>query len=167
METYPADSTYYEMERILGESYFRKGDYQQAIKYLSGYTTYCTHPQRDSYYALGMAYYKTGNYTEAVQQLGHVTNEKMYWPKAPTSLSGRVTSASTTRPTHASPSKWPLQYDFDREVQEVALYNYALSLHAQRSLPLPNRLPYSNSFSTFFRNPVTPIPSTIISSMCI
>ena len=33
METYPADSTYYEMERILGESYFRKGDYQQAIKY--------------------------------------------------------------------------------------------------------------------------------------
>ena len=163
MKTYPADSTYYEMERILGESYYRKEDYQQAIKYLSGYTTYCTQPQRDSYYALGMAYYKTGNYTEAVQQLGLVTSKKDALAQSAYLFIGQ-SYLRLNDPTNARLAfEMASQYDFDREVQEVALYNYALSLHAATFSPFAE----SNNFSTFFRNPVMPIPSTIISSTCI
>lgn len=150
METYPADSTYYEMERILGESYYRKGDYQQAIKYLSGYTTYCTQPQRDSYYALGMAYYKTGNYTEAVQQLGLVTSKKDALAQSAYLFIGQ-SYLRLNDPTNARLAfEMASQYDFDREVQEVALYNYALSLHAATFSPFAESVTVFEQFLNLF-----------------
>lgn len=150
MERYPADSTYYEMERILGESHFRTGDNTQAIKYLSGYTTYCTAPQRSSHYALGMAYYQTGKYLEAIEQLGRVTDRKDALAQSAYLFIGQ-SYLRLNDPTNARLAfEMASQYDFDPQVQEAALYNYALTLHAATFSPFAESVTVFEKFLNLF-----------------
>ena len=164
MVHYPADSTYYEMERILGESHFRTGDNTQAIKYLSGYTTYCAAPQRSSHYALGMAYYQTGKYLEAIEQLGRVTDRKDALAQSAYLFIGQ-SYLQLNDPTNARLAfEMASQYDFDPQVQEAALYNYALTLHAATFSPFAESVTVFEKFLTSSPGRNTPTPSTTTSS---
>ena len=60
-----------EIARILGESYFKTGNYKNAIPYLEKYRDKTSNPiTRQDYYELGYAYYKSGmNYTKAIDNL--------------------------------------------------------------------------------------------------
>ena len=150
MERYPADSTYYEMERILGESYYRSGDNAQAIKYLSGYTTYCATPQRSSHYALGMAYYQTGKYLEAIDQLGHVTTQNDALAQSAYLFIGQ-SYLRLNDPTNARLAfEMASRYDYDPQVQEAALYNYALTLHAATFSPFAESVTVFEKFLNLF-----------------
>ncbi len=150
MERYPADSTYYEMERILGESYYRSGDNAQAIKYLSGYTTYCATPQRSSHYTLGMAYYQTGKYLEAIDQLGHVTTQNDALAQSAYLFIGQ-SYLRLNDPTNARLAfEMASRYDYDPQVQEAALYNYALTLHAATFSPFAESVTVFEKFLNLF-----------------
>ncbi len=65
------DSKSNEISRLVGESYYHLGDYEEALPWLKKYVT---NPDRNSWYQLGYCYYKTGRYDEAVPCFEKVTS---------------------------------------------------------------------------------------------
>lgn len=54
-----------EIARIIGESYFRKGKYGDAVIYLEKYQSLNGYMDRAEWYQLGYSYYKAGSYSKA------------------------------------------------------------------------------------------------------
>ncbi|MCD8287342.1 MAG: tetratricopeptide repeat protein [Porphyromonadaceae bacterium] len=150
VENYSADSTYYEMESILGESYFRTENYKQAISFLSPYITKCTHPKRSSYYALGMSYYVLGNYTEAIQQLGETTGEKDTISQSAYLFIGQSYLQLNDKTNAQLAFEMASRDNFDIHVQEVALYNYALTLKNTTFSPFAKAVTIFEKFLNLF-----------------
>ncbi|PLW97583.1 MAG: hypothetical protein C0593_08295 [Marinilabiliales bacterium] len=60
-----------EILRLVGESYYHLGDYEEALPWLK---KFITNPDRNAWYQLGFSYYKTGRYSEAIPCFEKVTN---------------------------------------------------------------------------------------------
>ena len=61
-----------ELNKIIGESYFNLGQYENAIPYLSEYKGKRGRWSNTDYYLLGYAYYKQGDFGNAVQQFNKI-----------------------------------------------------------------------------------------------
>ncbi|TRZ42726.1 tetratricopeptide repeat protein [Robertkochia solimangrovi] len=61
-----------ELNKIIGESYFNKGEYEAAIPYLKEYKGSGGKWNNTDYYQLGYAYYKQGAYAEAIGQFNKI-----------------------------------------------------------------------------------------------
>ncbi len=59
-----------EIFRLVGESYYHLGDYEEALPWLKKFTT---KPDRTSWYRLGYSYYQTGDYEDAIPCFEKVT----------------------------------------------------------------------------------------------
>ncbi len=118
-----------EVYRILGEIYFQKSAYAQAIQYLSVYVQSATQAQREDLYLLGLAYYQTADYANAVKYLSRVTTEAdvmsenaylhlgFSYIRLGDLNNARLAFGAATRTT------------FDVSVHEEAMYNYALTTY--------------------------------------
>lgn len=129
MEQYPAKEDVPQMERILGEALFGLNEYQEAILPLERYRESVAAPQRKPVYELGMSYYYTGVYSKAISALGEVTSaddalsQNAYLHLGLASLNLKERSRARMAFEQASRS------DYDMQVKEQALYNYALCIH--------------------------------------
>ena len=65
-----------EMSKIIGESYFNKGEYNKAIPYLKDYKGQRGRISNTDYYQLGYAYYKQGDYPNAIGQFNKIIEGK-------------------------------------------------------------------------------------------
>jgi len=64
-----------EISRILGEAYYKTGQFDKALPYLEQYYNEAGSFSKDDYYELGYVFYKTGNYEKAAGLLEKVTDE--------------------------------------------------------------------------------------------
>lgn len=114
-----------EIARILGESYYRTNRYSEAIPYLKKYETAANGLQRKDNYQLGYAYYKTNDCTNALNYFIKTTDiddslsQNANYHIADCYLKADKKQNALTAFGRAS------KLDFDKTIQEDALYNYA------------------------------------------
>ncbi len=58
-----------EMYRFIGDAYYNKGNYAEALTYLEQYNAGAKSSEREDRYQLGYCYYKTGNIDQAIKTL--------------------------------------------------------------------------------------------------
>lgn len=125
-----------DMARVLGDSWFAKGDYAKAVPMLLISVKESKPPRREDYYHLGLSQYFTGSYEEAANNLAQVTtgddvmSQNAYYHlgdcylKLADKRRARVAFEAATR------------YSFDAGIREDAMFNYI-------------KLNYELSFSPF------------------
>ncbi|MBR5296656.1 MAG: tetratricopeptide repeat protein [Parabacteroides sp.] len=129
LERYPESSNNSEIYRIIGDSYYHLGEQDKAIQMLSKYVSLTESPLRSDLYILGVCYFNKGNYNSAINLLGRTVNRhdeltqnaNLYLGQSYLKL-GNKNNARMAFEAAATSS-------FDKQIKEVAMYNYALLIH--------------------------------------
>ncbi len=114
-----------ELNKIIGESYFNLGEYQNAIPYLEQYKGKRGRWMNTDYYLLGYAYYKQEDYANAIGQFNKIVDgadfvaQNAYYHLAECYLKLDKKQEALNAFRNAS------RMDFDPEIQKDGLLNYA------------------------------------------
>jgi TolA-binding protein len=114
-----------ELSKIIGESYFNLGKYDEAIPYLKDYKGKRGKWNNTDYYQLGYAYYKQGDYQNAVGEFNKIVDgrnsvaQNAYYHLAESYVKLDQKQQALNAFKNAS------EMDFSLEIQEDAWLNYA------------------------------------------
>lgn len=114
-----------ELNKIIGESYFNKKQYQEAIPYLKQYKGKNGKWNNTDFYQLGYAYYKQGDYESAIGQFNKIVEgnnavaQNAYYHLAECYLKTDKKQQALNAFRNAS------QMNFDQQIQSDAALNYA------------------------------------------
>jgi tetratricopeptide (TPR) repeat protein len=114
-----------ELAKVLGESYFRKGKYKEALPYLKKYEKSAGTLQRGENYQMGYTLYSLKEYDDAVDYLIKVTNiddslgQNAYYHIGDCYV--KLDNKQNARNAFGQAAK----IDLDKGIQEDALFNYA------------------------------------------
>ncbi|MDX1350474.1 MAG: tetratricopeptide repeat protein [Putridiphycobacter sp.] len=114
-----------EMAKMVGDSYYRLGKYDEAVPFLAMYNNKSA-TTRDEDYQLGYAYFKSGNFQNAIPLFDKVTgpedelSQVSFYHIAVCYLKQEAYVASRDAFDRAA------QLNYDKEIEEDALYNFAL-----------------------------------------
>ncbi len=135
LKKYPDNANNIEVYRLLGECCFFQKDYTNAIRYLALYDKQATPVLRNDMYMLGISYYETQQYKNAIPHLQKVTvTEDQMGQNAYLHLgSSYLKENDKTNARLAFESV--ARMDFDKAIEEEALYNYALIVYEQSYSP--------------------------------
>ncbi len=129
LSAYPNSTNNSEVYRILGNSYYHQGNQEKAINMLSKYVSSTDAPLRGDLYILGVCYYNKGNYSSAINSLSKTVqqndaltqNANLYLGQSYLKLNNKNNARMAFEAAATS--------SFDKQIQEVAMYNYALLIH--------------------------------------
>jgi len=114
-----------ELSKIIGESYFNLGQYQEAIPYLSAYKGKNGKWNNTDYYLIGYAYYKQKQYENAIGEFNKIIDGKnavsqnAYYHLAHSYLETDKKQQALNAFKNAS------EMSFNNDIQEDAWFNYA------------------------------------------
>lgn len=114
-----------EMSKMVGDAYYRLGKFDEAVPFLESYNNKSA-TTRDEDYQLGYAYFKSGDFQNAIPLFDKVTgssdelSQVAFYHIAECYLKQDEFIASRAAFDRAA------QLNFDKEIEEDALYNYAL-----------------------------------------
>lgn len=119
-----------EAKRIEGEALYGKGRFYEAINVLTEYTSEADSPKRTSLYKLGMSYFNTQAYGKAVENLVRSTSTAQDEMAQNAYLHAGICYIKLLNTKQARMAfQQASEMTFNRNVQEEALYNYALCVH--------------------------------------
>ena len=150
LSEYPDHEFNSEINRIVGESYYYEGDNDNAIQYLNRYVTNTKDPLRESLYLLGIAYFKSGNYPSAIEYLKQTTTGNDALMQNAYLYLGQSYLKTGDKTNARLAFDIASRYDFDRQVQETALYNYALNIHESTVSPFGESVTVFEKFLNLF-----------------
>lgn len=133
-----------EANRIAGESLFNLGRQDEAIGYLHRYlATTGEQPKPSASYILGVSEYRSGEYDRAIEALSHASNAEDAMGQSANLFLGQayVMKGNTDAALMAFEKAYRMNYD--RDVSETALYNYAVAKSRG------GRVPFGNSVALF------------------
>ncbi len=114
-----------QLSKIVGESYFNIGKYEESIKYLKNYQGKSNEWTNMDYYQLGYAYYSSKDYSNAIENFNKIIGKKdelsqnAYYYLAECYLKKEEKSASLNA------YKSAFEMDFNDEISKNSLLNYA------------------------------------------
>lgn len=153
LEAYPRHEYALSMQRVRGEASYGMGRYAEAVKPLE---TYCESPEgshdRKALYTLGMSYYQTGVYSKAVDALGKAVGRPDALAQNAYLHSGLAYLQLKDRTRARMAFEQASVMTFDRNVQEQALYNYALCIHETSYSPFAESVTVFERFLNGFPN---------------
>ena len=120
--------------RIVAESYYRKGDYKNAMVYLNAYSQATPTLSRDDRYTLAFCQYKSEDYASAIPNFEKVTGlqdsleQNAWYHLAACYLKTNNKTAARNAFQFAS------KLDHNKFIQETSLFNYA-KLSYELNLP--------------------------------
>ena len=137
LQAHPDDTNNGELHRILGEIYFQKAEYAQAVEHLRIYRQTAKEQKEDllrnDMYMLGTAEYNLGQYDEAVTSLKAVKAEKDAISESAYLTLGH-TYVQLNQPEQAKLSyQAAAGYKLTPAITEEATYNYALCTYQSPS----------------------------------
>ncbi|NOY36920.1 MAG: tetratricopeptide repeat protein [Chlorobi bacterium] len=113
-----------EISRFIGDAYFQKQQYQEALPYLEKYMA-TAKLTRNEHYEIGYCYYQTGHYEEAAKHLSRAAgprdklSQNSYYILAGCYL--RLGNKQKAAVAFSSAA----ELDFDPDIREDALFNFA------------------------------------------
>ncbi len=114
-----------EIGRMVGESYYRKESYKEALPYLLDYEKNSSNVNRSDFYCIGFSYYRTKDYNKAVTYFqkaigGEDTiSQNAYYHLADCQL--QLNNKRSARTAFQSAAKT----NFNPDIKEEASFNYA------------------------------------------
>ena len=118
-----------EIDRIVGLSYFKMGDYRRSYTYLTDYlSTTEAVPEPDALYALGAVDYAEGRYNAAIQRLTEVTDLENSIGQGAWLYLGQCYLKQDKPSAAALAFEKATKMDYDSTVTENAFYNYITAL---------------------------------------
>ena len=129
LRLYPTGENNVEVYRILGNAYYQNGNQAKALEFLRRYAASTLTPMRGELYLLGLCYFNMLDNAKAIEAFSGVTHvndalsQNAYLHLGQCYLKqGNKNSARMSFERAATST-------FDRQVQETAMYNYALLIH--------------------------------------
>jgi TolA-binding protein len=114
-----------EMEHLIGDSYYKKADYTNAIPYLEGYVKKATGITRIDYYQIGFAFYKTKGYESAIANLEKCSDIADSLSQSALYILGDCFVKTDKKNNARNAFLLASKSDFDLTIKEDALFNYA------------------------------------------
>lgn len=114
-----------ELNKIIGESYFNLGKYQEAIPYLNEYKGRKGKWNNTDFYQLGYAYYKQGQFDQAILQFNKIIDGRDFVAQNAYYHLGESYLKTDKKPQALNAFKNASEMDFDAKIQEDAMLNYA------------------------------------------
>jgi len=124
-----------EMYRFIGDAYYNKSNYQEALKYLEQYAAGAKASDREDKYQLGFCYYKTGNIDQAIKTLlgtgakSDILSQNIWFVLGDCYL--QKGDKKRAQFAFGQSSKM----DFDKKLKEESLFNYAKLTYETTSSP--------------------------------
>ena len=114
-----------EMNQLVGQAYFEKGDYKKALPYLEKYSESSGTMREEEFYQLAYTQYQLGYYEKAAKNFSELSNTNSLLGQTAMYYLGdsklRLKDKSSARNAFGVASKMT----FDKEIQENSLINYA------------------------------------------
>ncbi len=129
LATYPDSENNGEVYRMLGNSYYHMGDGGKATDMLSKYVSVADGPLRGDLYLLGVCHYNEGSYSSAVRALSKTVRENDALSQNAYLYLGQSYLKLKDKNNARMAFEAAATASFDKQVQEVAMYNYALLIH--------------------------------------
>jgi len=124
-----------EVYRFIGDAYYNKEDYQEALKYLKEYNSGAKASGREDKYQLGYCYYKTGNIDLAIKTLletgakSDILSQNIWFVLGDCYLQKGDKKRAQFAFGQAS------KMDFDKKLKEESLFNFAKLSYETSSSP--------------------------------
>ena len=124
-----------EMYRFIGDAYYNKGNYQEALTYLEQYAAGAKTSEREDKYQLGFCYYKTGNIDQAIKTLlstgakSDILSQNIWFVLGDCYLQKGDKKRAQFAFGQAS------KMDFDKKLKEESLFNFAKLTYETTSSP--------------------------------
>lgn len=129
LQRYPDSYNNIEIRRLLGNAYYRQGNQAKALPMLRQYVENTDYPLRGDLYILGVCYFNQKNDAEAIRCFSETIKE----PDALAQNAYLYLGQSYLRLNDKNNARMSFEMaatsDFDKQVQETAMYNYALLIH--------------------------------------
>jgi len=114
-----------ELTLLIGQSYFEKKDYSNALPYLERYAEITKKISKETFYQIGYLHYQTGNYAKAIDSFKEVSTVKSKLGQNALYLLGdchiKVGEKNDARNAFAAASR----LDYDPDTKQDAQWNYA------------------------------------------
>lgn len=123
ISSYPGSKNIGEVYRLLGSSYYRLGNIQNAIRNYEQYRATTSTPFREDMYQLAEAYYQTGAYGNAVEALKDVASTTDKLGQAGQMLLGQSYLKLNDTQNAVMAFEAAARSEFDPSISEGALYN--------------------------------------------
>lgn len=138
-----------EMQRIVGESYFKTEQPELAKDWLEVYmdTPELT-PAPTAIYSLGVIEYDEGNYERAEELFGQLTNENDELAQSAYLYLGQCAIHNGETDLAAMSFKKAYALNYDRDISETALYNYITATTRGGNVPFSSSIPLLKEFVT-------------------
>ncbi|MEM1001709.1 MAG: tetratricopeptide repeat protein [Bacteroidota bacterium] len=114
-----------ELNKIIGESYFNLGKYQEAIPYLQAYEGKKGQWNNTDFYQLGYAYYKQQDYDNAINEFNKIIDGRNQVAQNAYYHLGESYINLDKKPEALNAFRNASQMDFDERIKEDAWLNYA------------------------------------------
>lgn len=142
-----------ELNRMVGESYYHKGDYAQARTYLQ---RYFDSPEGDIYrtaaYTMGVLDYREGNYGRVIDEMPLVTDQDDALAQSAWLYLGQSRLKQGDSQAAARAFEQAASMSHDRAVREIAFYNYAVTQHQGAKTPFGKSIDMFEQFLNDYPN---------------
>ncbi|MDR3260382.1 MAG: tetratricopeptide repeat protein [Tannerella sp.] len=129
LKSYPNSANNTEIYRILGNAYYQQGNQAKALTLLSDYVASTEKPLRGDLYLLGVCYYNKGDFKKAVASFSETIKEQDALTQNAYLYLGQSYLNLGDKNNARMAFEWAATSTYDEQVQEVALYNYAMLIH--------------------------------------
>jgi tetratricopeptide (TPR) repeat protein len=113
------------MSQLIGDAFYKVEKYDEAVPFLEEYNRKSA-TTRDEDYQLGYAYFKSGDYTNAIRMFDKVAKEKDKLAQTALYHIGEAYLKQNNYLYARNAFELASNLDFDEDIQEDALYNYAV-----------------------------------------
>lgn len=129
MVDYPQSKNKAELYRLVGNSSYHLGNEAKALKMLAQYAAETDAPLRSDLYLLGVCYFNQGDYKNAVNSLGKVVSENDALTQNAYLYLGQSYLKLNDKNNARMAFEAAATASYDKQIQEAAMYNYALLIH--------------------------------------
>ena len=147
LEDNPVDELVPETERIVGLSYFKQGEYENAETFLTRYVnTADISPAADAVYALGVVDYREGEYDKARDRFASLTDLNNDIAQSAYLYLGQIAVREGDPNAAAISFEKASKMNFDRNVTETAMFNYIAARTRGGNIPFSSSIPLLQGF---------------------